>query len=106
MVRDVLWSFILMTLYIYTSSGYEAWLTTVSSVFQEREFRQIKLLPDILILQKRLVRKFQNASDQIVGSIREFIEKQTGTTVTSMINETQLYEYTLWWACPNVKFVP
>ncbi|XP_067452688.1 E3 ubiquitin-protein ligase rnf213-alpha-like isoform X1 [Thunnus thynnus] len=44
---------------------------------KEREFRQIKLLPDILILQKRLVRKFQNASDQIVGSIGEFIEKQT-----------------------------
>ncbi|CAK6972178.1 E3 ubiquitin-protein ligase rnf213-alpha-like isoform X5 [Scomber scombrus] len=43
---------------------------------KEREFRQIKFLPDILILQKRLVRKFQNASDQIVGSIGEFIEKQ------------------------------
>ncbi|KAL7397817.1 hypothetical protein ABVT39_028331 [Epinephelus coioides] len=44
---------------------------------KEREFRQIKLLPDILILQKRLVRKFQNATDQIVGSIGEFIERQT-----------------------------
>ncbi|XP_037626449.1 E3 ubiquitin-protein ligase rnf213-alpha-like isoform X1 [Sebastes umbrosus] len=44
---------------------------------KEREFRQIKLLPDILILQKHLVRKFQNATDQIVGSIGEFIEKQT-----------------------------
>ncbi|KAM6938634.1 E3 ubiquitin-protein ligase rnf213-alpha-like [Lycodopsis pacificus] len=44
---------------------------------KERDFRQIKLLPDILILQKRLVRKFQNATDQIVGSIGEFIEKQT-----------------------------
>ncbi|XP_022619645.1 E3 ubiquitin-protein ligase rnf213-alpha-like [Seriola dumerili] len=44
---------------------------------KEREFRQIKFLPDIVILQKRLVRKFQNASDQIAGSITEFIEKQT-----------------------------
>ncbi|XP_041861895.1 E3 ubiquitin-protein ligase rnf213-alpha-like [Melanotaenia boesemani] len=43
---------------------------------KEREFRQIKFLPDILILQKRLVRKYQNASEQIVGSIAEFIEKQ------------------------------
>ncbi|KAI3368624.1 hypothetical protein L3Q82_025623, partial [Scortum barcoo] len=43
---------------------------------KEREFRQIKLLPDILILQKRLVRKFQNVPDQIVGSIGEFIERQ------------------------------
>ncbi|XP_018560281.2 LOW QUALITY PROTEIN: E3 ubiquitin-protein ligase rnf213-alpha-like [Lates calcarifer] len=44
---------------------------------KEIEFRQIKFLPDILILQKRLVRKFQNTSDQIVGSIREFTEKQS-----------------------------
>ncbi|KAK2835329.1 hypothetical protein Q5P01_015813 [Channa striata] len=44
---------------------------------KEREFRQIKYLPDILLLQKRLVRRFQNASDQIVGSIGEFVEKQT-----------------------------
>ncbi|KAG7230635.1 hypothetical protein INR49_025352 [Caranx melampygus] len=45
---------------------------------KEREFRQIKFLPDIVILQKRLVRKFQNTSDQIVGSIQDFIEMQTG----------------------------
>ncbi|XP_041646892.1 E3 ubiquitin-protein ligase rnf213-alpha-like isoform X2 [Cheilinus undulatus] len=45
---------------------------------KEGEFRQIKHLPGILILQKNLVRKFQNASDQIVGSIRDFIDKQTG----------------------------
>ncbi|XP_035509925.1 E3 ubiquitin-protein ligase rnf213-alpha-like [Morone saxatilis] len=43
---------------------------------KEREFRQIKFLPNILILQRRLVRNFQNASDQIVGSIRDFIEGQ------------------------------
>ncbi|XP_067369794.1 E3 ubiquitin-protein ligase rnf213-alpha-like [Channa argus] len=44
---------------------------------KEREFRQIKYLPDILTLQKRLVIQFQNASDQILGSITEFVEKQT-----------------------------
>ncbi|KAM3618897.1 uncharacterized protein V6R79_000067 [Siganus canaliculatus] len=43
---------------------------------KEREFQHIRFLPDILILQKRLVRKFQNASDQTLGSISEFIEKQ------------------------------
>ncbi|CAJ1060881.1 E3 ubiquitin-protein ligase rnf213-alpha-like isoform X2 [Xyrichtys novacula] len=46
---------------------------------KEIEFRQIKHLPVILILQKVLVKKFQNASDQIVGSIRDFIEKQRGS---------------------------
>lgn len=45
---------------------------------QEREFRHIKFLPEILNLQKRLVRKYQNATEDIVGSIREFIDRQTG----------------------------
>ncbi|XP_047442557.1 E3 ubiquitin-protein ligase rnf213-alpha isoform X2 [Mugil cephalus] len=44
---------------------------------KEREFRQIKFLPEILRLQKNLVRKYQNASEQIAGSIAQFIEKQT-----------------------------
>ncbi|XP_006809041.1 E3 ubiquitin-protein ligase rnf213-alpha-like [Neolamprologus brichardi] len=44
---------------------------------KEREFRHIKFLPEILILQKRLVRKYQNATEEIVGSIREFIDQQT-----------------------------
>ncbi|XP_074524614.1 E3 ubiquitin-protein ligase rnf213-alpha-like [Halichoeres trimaculatus] len=43
---------------------------------KEREFQQIKYLPDILMLQRVLVRTFQNASDQVVGSIRDFIDKQ------------------------------
>uniref|UniRef100_A0AAX7V858 RING-type E3 ubiquitin transferase n=1 Tax=Astatotilapia calliptera TaxID=8154 RepID=A0AAX7V858_ASTCA len=45
---------------------------------KEREFRLIKFLPEILNLQKRLVRKYQNATEDIVGSIREFIDQQTG----------------------------
>uniref|UniRef100_A0A8C5I3M9 RING-type domain-containing protein n=1 Tax=Gouania willdenowi TaxID=441366 RepID=A0A8C5I3M9_GOUWI len=43
---------------------------------KEREFCRIKLLPEILILQKHLVKKYQNVPEQITGSIREFIEKQ------------------------------
>lgn len=78
--------------------------------FQEREFRQIKLLPDILILQKRLVRKFQNASDQIVVSIGEFIEKQTGTTVIwtmTRSNFASRYIYCICalWAFPNLELL-
>uniref|UniRef100_A0A3Q4I5J3 RING-type E3 ubiquitin transferase n=1 Tax=Neolamprologus brichardi TaxID=32507 RepID=A0A3Q4I5J3_NEOBR len=41
---------------------------------KEREFRHIKFLPEILMLQKRLVRKYQNATEEIAGSIREFID--------------------------------
>ncbi|CAI5685000.1 unnamed protein product [Oreochromis niloticus] len=44
---------------------------------KEREFRLIKFLPEILNLQKRLVRKYQNATEDIVGPIREFIDQQT-----------------------------
>ncbi|KAM4629855.1 E3 ubiquitin-protein ligase rnf213-alpha-like [Polymixia lowei] len=45
---------------------------------KETEFRQVKFLPDILTFQRHLVKKIQNASDQIHGSIREFLERQTG----------------------------
>lgn len=48
---------------------------------QEREFRHIKFLPEILMLQKRLVRKYQNATEEIAGSIKEFIDQQTGTEI-------------------------
>ncbi|XP_060889951.1 E3 ubiquitin-protein ligase rnf213-alpha-like [Labrus mixtus] len=44
---------------------------------KQREFRQIKHLPSILTLQKHLVRKFQNTSDQIGVSIGDFMKKQT-----------------------------
>ncbi|CAI5684999.1 unnamed protein product [Oreochromis niloticus] len=43
---------------------------------KEREFRHIKFLPEILMLQKHLVRKYQNATEEIVGSIRDFIDQQ------------------------------
>uniref|UniRef100_A0A3Q3GTF4 Ring finger protein 213 n=1 Tax=Labrus bergylta TaxID=56723 RepID=A0A3Q3GTF4_9LABR len=57
---------------------------------KEREFRQIKHLPSILTLQKHLVRKFQNTSDQIGGSIGDFIKKQTGKAALSVTNEMKI----------------
>ncbi|XP_008284914.1 E3 ubiquitin-protein ligase RNF213-like [Stegastes partitus] len=68
--------------YLATKQSRNTWETTVATdvmtpKLKEREFRQIKFLPVIVILQKRLVRKYQNASEQIMGSIGEFIEKQT-----------------------------
>ncbi|CAB1317918.1 unnamed protein product [Coregonus sp. 'balchen'] len=44
---------------------------------KEAEFRLVKFLPDILALQKSLVKKFQNSSDLMDDSIREFIERQS-----------------------------
>ncbi|XP_032428579.1 E3 ubiquitin-protein ligase rnf213-alpha-like isoform X2 [Xiphophorus hellerii] len=46
---------------------------------KEKEYRQIMFLPDIVTLQNRLVKKYQNASEQIVGSISDFLENQKGS---------------------------
>ncbi|XP_054875809.1 E3 ubiquitin-protein ligase rnf213-alpha-like [Poeciliopsis prolifica] len=50
---------------------------------KEKEYRQIKFLPDVVTLQNRLVKKFQNASEQIVGSISDFLENQKGSQMKS-----------------------
>lgn len=36
-------------------------------------------LPDIVTLQNHLVKKYQNASEQIDGSIAAFLESQKGS---------------------------
>ncbi|KAM4740057.1 E3 ubiquitin-protein ligase rnf213-alpha-like [Anableps anableps] len=43
---------------------------------KETEYRHIRFLPDIIMLQNRLVKKYQNASEKIVGSISDFLENQ------------------------------
>uniref|UniRef100_A0A674AMJ9 RING-type E3 ubiquitin transferase n=1 Tax=Salmo trutta TaxID=8032 RepID=A0A674AMJ9_SALTR len=45
---------------------------------KEAEFRLVRFLPDILALQKSLVKRFQKSSDLMNDSIREFIQKQSG----------------------------
>uniref|UniRef100_A0A3P9P4Q6 Uncharacterized protein n=1 Tax=Poecilia reticulata TaxID=8081 RepID=A0A3P9P4Q6_POERE len=45
---------------------------------KETEYRQIMFLPDIVTLQNRLVKKYQNASEQIDGSISDFLQNQKG----------------------------
>ncbi|MEQ2234046.1 hypothetical protein ILYODFUR_027860 [Ilyodon furcidens] len=46
---------------------------------KEKEYRQIMFLPDIVTLQNLLIKKYQNATEQIVGSISEFLENQKGS---------------------------
>ncbi|MEQ2195714.1 hypothetical protein XENOCAPTIV_017235 [Xenoophorus captivus] len=43
---------------------------------KEKEYRQIMFLRDIVTFQNFLVKKYQNASEKIVGSISEFLENQ------------------------------
>lgn len=60
------------------------WLVLLNylSLYQEAELRLVKNLPDILTLQRDLVKKFQNISDLSFGTIAEFLNSQkAGTTV-------------------------
>uniref|UniRef100_W5LFT1 RING-type E3 ubiquitin transferase n=1 Tax=Astyanax mexicanus TaxID=7994 RepID=W5LFT1_ASTMX len=43
---------------------------------KEAEFRLVKFLPEILSLQRKLVKTYQNMPDLCSGTIREFIDKQ------------------------------
>lgn len=44
-------------------------------LFQETELRLVKFLPEILALQRDLVRRFQNTADVKHCSIRDFINE-------------------------------
>ncbi|XP_072522974.1 E3 ubiquitin-protein ligase rnf213-alpha-like isoform X2 [Salminus brasiliensis] len=50
---------------------------------KEAEFRIIRFLPDILALQRKLVKTFQNLPDLCSGTIREFIDKQSSGSLRS-----------------------
>ncbi|XP_063075937.1 E3 ubiquitin-protein ligase rnf213-alpha [Engraulis encrasicolus] len=43
---------------------------------REPELRSVRYLPDILVLQRDLVKKFQNSPDLTTGTIRQFLERQ------------------------------
>lgn len=44
-------------------------------LFQEPELRLVKFLPEILALQRDLVRRFQNTTDVKHCSIRDFLKE-------------------------------
>ncbi|XP_058262166.1 E3 ubiquitin-protein ligase rnf213-alpha-like isoform X3 [Hemibagrus wyckioides] len=50
---------------------------------KEPEFRLVSFLPDILALQRNLVKKFQNVPELICGTIEDFIEKQPSASARS-----------------------
>ncbi|KAG9334573.1 hypothetical protein JZ751_007509 [Albula glossodonta] len=53
---------------------------------KEAELRLVKSLPDIVALQKELVRRFQNGTDLSAGSIEDFIQSQTeGSALVSYL---------------------
>ncbi|KAI4872372.1 hypothetical protein NFI96_033639 [Prochilodus magdalenae] len=50
---------------------------------KEAEFRLVRFLPDILALQRKLVKLFQNLPDLCSGTIRDFVTKQTSASQRS-----------------------
>ena len=62
-------------------------------LYQEAQLRFVKFLPDILTLQKDLVKKFQNISDLPFRTIADFLNSQQGAQ--SVLSEAQqLSKYT------------
>lgn len=65
-------------------SGQIKGVTAWSPLLQEAELRWVKFLPEILALQKSLVKRFQNVPEAEYQSIRDFISSHTsGRTVLS-----------------------
>ncbi|KAJ8011123.1 hypothetical protein DPEC_G00054920 [Dallia pectoralis] len=58
---------------------------------KESEFRLVKFLPAILALQRILVNKFQNSSDIINGSIRNFIQSQSALKRDAYEKQVQIF---------------
>lgn len=56
-------------------------------VFQEAELRLVKHLPDILTLQRDLVKKFQNVTELTFGTIAEFLRSQKAGTETNCLHQ-------------------
>ncbi|XP_056587886.1 E3 ubiquitin-protein ligase rnf213-alpha-like [Triplophysa dalaica] len=50
---------------------------------REAELRLVRFLPDILVLQRDLVKKFQNVTDPTYSTIREFLQEQKADSLTA-----------------------
>ena len=55
--------------------------------FQEAELRLVKHLPDILTLQRDLVKKFQNTTELTFGTIAEFLDSQKAGTEANCLRQ-------------------
>ncbi|KAK7926008.1 hypothetical protein WMY93_008318 [Mugilogobius chulae] len=62
---------------------------------REAEYRLVKYLPDILILQKNLVKIFQNVGD-LYGTIAEFLQSQQSVSLKSWYEKHVKIVLTTW----------
>lgn len=57
----------------------------MDDVVQEAELRLVKFLPDILALQRDLVKKFQNVMELQSGTIAQFLQTLKAGTVCLLV---------------------
>ncbi|XP_066560678.1 E3 ubiquitin-protein ligase rnf213-alpha [Amia ocellicauda] len=63
---------------------------------KEAELRLVKFLPDILALQRDLVKKFQNVTDVKHNTIEEFIQSQQAASLTAWYEKRILIFLKVW----------
>uniref|UniRef100_A0A3P8YEE8 RING-type E3 ubiquitin transferase n=1 Tax=Esox lucius TaxID=8010 RepID=A0A3P8YEE8_ESOLU len=63
---------------------------------KEAELRLVKFLPDILELQRDLVKRFQNVGELTCGSIAEFIQSQKAASLTAWYEKRIKIFLTTW----------
>ncbi|KAJ8398812.1 hypothetical protein AAFF_G00420090 [Aldrovandia affinis] len=63
---------------------------------REAELRLVKFLPDILALQRDLVKKFQNATDLTCGTIGDFIQSQKTASLKAWYEKQSKIFLTTW----------
>ncbi|MBN3286120.1 RN213 ligase, partial [Polyodon spathula] len=63
---------------------------------KEAELRMVKFLPDLLDLQRDLVKKFQNVTDLMHGSIRDFIQSQQAASLRAWYEKRIQIFLALW----------
>lgn len=68
-------------------SGQIKGVTAWSPLLQEAELRWVKFLPEILALQKSLVKRFQNVPEAEYQSIRDFISSHTSDGLKQLFHD-------------------
>lgn len=63
---------------------------------REAELRLVRFLPDILVLQRDLVKKFQNITDLTYKTIREFLQDQKAASLTAWYEKRIKIFLTTW----------
>lgn len=77
------------------NDGKDTWPVLWRFLHREAEYRLVKFLPDILTLQRNLVKKFQN-STELCGTIAEFLQSQKAVSLKAWYEKHIKIFLTVW----------